>query len=259
MTDTTQQQDDTVDTPTERTVLITGGAGGIGRGIAAAFLAEGDRVVLADVDADAASSAAAELGPGASAVAVDITDPAAVQAAVEQVVADHGRIDVLVNNAGVLSVHGRLTDLSPDDYALIVRVNILGTFTVTQAVARHMTAAGVRGAIVNISSIGGRQPTPGMGAYESSKAAVDSLTRWAAIELADAGIRVNAVAPGPVLTPMLRAGMPEGSEARAAWASRIPLGRLAEVQDVAPAVVFLAGAAHITGVSLPVDGGQLLA
>lgn len=243
---------------TTRTVVVTGGAGGIGQGIARAFAERGDRVVLVDVDSDAVSAAADALG--VAAVAADITDGAAVAALVEQIAADHGPIDVLVNNAGILSVHGRLTELSAADYELILRVNILGTFTVTQAVARHMVATGTRGAVVNISSIGGRQPTPGMGAYESSKAAVDSLTRWAAIELAADGIRVNAVAPGPVLTPMLRAGMPEGSPERAAWSARIPLARLAEVEDIAPAVVFLAGpeAAHITGVSLAVDGGQLL-
>lgn len=241
-----------------RTVLITGGGGGIGRGIAEAFIDNGDRVVLADVDADTVARVASEIG--ASAIALDITDEAAVAAAVDEIASDHGPIDVLVNNAGILSVHGRLTDLSVTDYDAIVRVNILGTFAVTQAVARHMTATGTRGAIVNISSIGGRQPTPGMGAYESSKAAVDSITRWAAIELAASGIRVNAVAPGPVLTPMLQLGMPEGSPERAAWASRIPLGRLADVEDIAPAVLFLAGpgAAHITGTSLAVDGGQLL-
>ncbi|UOE44378.1 SDR family NAD(P)-dependent oxidoreductase [Agromyces larvae] len=241
-----------------RTVLVTGGAGGIGRGIAAAFLDAGDRVVLADIDADAVATAAAELGTGS--VAVDITDASSVARAIAQVEQEHGPIDVLVNNAGILSVHGSVTELAADDYRSIVDVNIIGTFTMTQAVAKRFIAHGNPGAIVNISSIGGRQPTPGMGAYESSKAAVDSITRWAAIELAGHGVRVNAVAPGPVLTPMLAMGMPEGSPARAAWTSRIPLGKLAEVGDIAPAVVFLAGpsAAHITGVSLAVDGGQLL-
>ena len=243
---------------TPRTVLITGGAGGIGQAIASAFTATGDRVILADRDGDAARAAAAELGDAASAVALDITDAAAVAALFGELAAQDG-VDVLVNNAGILSVHGAVTALDPAAYRSILEVNVLGTFVMTQAFAHHRIARG-GGSIVNISSIGGRQPTPGMGAYESSKAAVDSLTRWAAIELADHGIRVNAVAPGPVLTPMLEQGMPAGSPARAAWASRIPLGELARVEQVGAAVAFLAGdgASHITGVSLPVDGGQLL-
>lgn len=238
---------------TPRTVLITGGAGGIGQGIAREFIANGDNVVLADRDEAAVKAAAEALG--ATAVALDITDDAGTAAALESIA---GGVDVLVNNAGILSVHGAVTELSPADYRSILEVNVVGTFTATQAFARHRIAAGGGGSIVNISSIGGRQPTPGMGAYESSKAAVDSVTRWSAIELAQHGIRVNAVAPGPVLTPMLEMGMPEGSPARQAWASRIPLGDLAHVTDIAPAVVFLAGASHITGVSLAVDGGQLL-
>ncbi|QIM19784.1 SDR family oxidoreductase [Leucobacter coleopterorum] len=242
---------------TPRTILVTGGAGGIGQGIAQAFLEAGDRVVIADSNAEAARRAAAALGT--TALPLDITDEQAVTAAFETFEASGG-IDVLVNNAGILSVHGTVTELDPNDFRTILDVNIVGTFVMTQAFARHRITAGGGGTIVNISSIGGRQPTPGMGAYESSKAAVDSITRWAAIELADHGIRVNAVAPGPVLTPMLQQGMPEGSTERAAWANRIPLGSLAEVGDIAPAVVFLAGqgSKHITGISLPVDGGQLL-
>ncbi|MBL3701016.1 SDR family NAD(P)-dependent oxidoreductase [Leucobacter luti] len=242
---------------THRTVLITGGAGGIGQGIAREFIDAGDRVILADRDAAAVSAAAT--GLGAEALTLDITDADAVATAFAAL-APNGGVDVLINNAGILSVHGAVTELDPAAYRSILDVNVLGTFVMIQAFARHRIAAGGGGTVVNISSIGGRQPTPGMGAYESSKAAVDSVTRWAAIELASHGIRVNAVAPGPVLTPMLEQGMPAGSPARAAWSSRIPLGDLARVADIAPAVAYLAGpgAAHITGVSLPVDGGQLL-
>lgn len=240
-----------------RTVLITGGAGGIGMAIASAFRAAGDNVVIADQDGERAKEAADRLG--ASSAVVDIADATSVDALVEQVGREHGSIDVLVNNAGLLHLHGSLLELAPEDLETILHTNVLGTFLMTQRVGRRMAEAG-SGVIVNLSSIGGRQPTPGMGGYESSKAAVDALTRWASIELAHNGIRVNAVAPGPVLTEALATGMPEGSPARLAWESRIPLGRMAPVDDVAAAVVFLAGpqAAHITGVSLPVDGGQLL-
>ncbi|GAA1344208.1 SDR family NAD(P)-dependent oxidoreductase [Saccharothrix algeriensis] len=235
-----------------RTVLVTGGAGGIGRAIATAFATLGDNVVIADVGG--VPEAAAALG--VRGVTADITDEGSISRALDEV----GPVDVLVNNAGLLSVHGRLLELPAADMFRILQTNVHGTFLMTQQVARRMVERGVRGAVVNLSSIGGRQPTPGMGGYESSKAAVDALTRWAAVELAEHGIRVNAVAPGPVLTPMLAAGMPEGSPAREAWVSRIPLRQMAAVEDVAAAVVFLAGdgAAHITGTSLPVDGGQLL-
>lgn len=240
-----------------RTVLITGGAGGIGTAIAAAFRAEGDDVIIADKAGDRSAEVTADLG--VSSVAVDIADASSVDALVEQVTRDHGSIDVLVNNAGVLHLHGGLLELAPTDMETILHTNVFGTFLMTQRVGRQMARTG-SGVIVNLSSIGGRQPTPGMGGYESSKAAVDALTRWAAIELAQHGVRVNAVAPGPVLTEALATGMPEGSPAREAWESRIPLRRMAPVDDVAAAVLFMAGpqSAHITGVSLPVDGGQLL-
>ncbi|CAM3908842.1 SDR family NAD(P)-dependent oxidoreductase [Kibdelosporangium persicum] len=235
-----------------RTVLVTGGAGGIGRAIATAFAKTGDDVVIADIDdvQDAAGSL------GVRGVTMDITDDTSIGQALDQV----GPVDVLVNNAGLLSVHGRLLELPASDMRQILHTNVYGTFLMIQQVARRMVGQGQPGVIVNLSSIGGRQPTPGMGGYESSKAAVDALTRWAAIELAEHGIRVNAVAPGPVLTPTLAAGMPEGSAARQAWVSRIPLRQLASVEDVAAAVMFLASgnAAHVTGTSLPVDGGQLL-
>ncbi|GAA1025283.1 MULTISPECIES: SDR family NAD(P)-dependent oxidoreductase [Amycolatopsis] len=238
--------------PAARTVLITGGAGGIGAAIGAAFAQAGDSVVLADLDG--AEEAAKSVG--GRGIRLDITDEAAISAALDEV----GPVDILVNNAGLLSVHGRLLDLPGADLLRILSTNVHGTFLMTQLVARRMVERGAPGVVVNLSSIGGRQPTPGMGGYESSKAAVDALTRWAAIELAEHKIRVNAVAPGPVATPMLAAAMPPGSPAHDAWVARIPDGRMAAVEDVAAAVVFLASpaAAHITGTSLPVDGGQLL-
>ncbi|MFD1045356.1 SDR family NAD(P)-dependent oxidoreductase, partial [Kibdelosporangium lantanae] len=152
-----------------RTVLVTGGAGGIGQAVVSAFHALGDHVVVADLE------------PGG--ISLDITDEAAISRALDDV----GPVDVLVNNAGLLSVHGRLLDLPAVDMLRILRTNVYGTFLMTQHVARRMVAHGRPGVIVNMSSIGARQPTPGMGGYESSKAAVDALTRWAAIELAEHG------------------------------------------------------------------------
>ncbi|AUI59336.1 short-chain dehydrogenase [Amycolatopsis sp. BJA-103] len=241
----------------KRLVVVTGGASGIGRGVAEAFQSAGDRVVIADVDARAAHDLADELG--AEHVELDISDPGSVDAALALITGRFGAVDVLVNNAGLAGGGGPLVGLDIGVFDLCMRVNFRGTFLMTRAVGAHMLEAGTRGSIVNITSIGARQPTPGLGHYEATKAAVEALTRSAALELAPHGIRVNAVAPGPVLTPMT-AGFASDTAARAAWEARIPLGTIASVADVVPSVLFLASAdaGHLTGVSLQVDGGQLL-
>lgn len=239
-----------------RIVLVTGAAQGLGKGIATAFAALGDHVIVADRDGAGAHETAAAIG--GESLLLDITDADAVASAIESVAHKHGRIDVLVNNAGVVLGGGPLLDLDIGILDGVLAVNIRGTWLMTQAVGKVM-AAQKSGVIVNVSSVGARQPTPGLGHYEATKAAVDAITRTTAIELAPFGIRANAIAPGPIITP-LTAGMAADPQARAAWEVRIPLGSIAEVEKIAPAAIFLAsdGAAHITGVSLPLDGGQLL-
>lgn len=242
-------------TASPRRILVTGGASGLGRGIAAAFRESGDDVFIGDVNADAATAVASEIG--ATALPLDIADESSVLAAAELLAAGGG-IDVLVNNAGVVAGGGTLQEVPVDVFDTALHVNVRGTFLMLRVFGALFAEAG-RGTIVNISSIGARQPTPGLGHYEATKAAVDALTRTAAIELAPSRVRVNAVAPGPVLTP-LTADFASNPDARAAWESRIPLGAIAAVEQITPLVVFLASdaASHITGVSVAVDGGQLL-
>lgn len=242
---------------TGQVAVVTGGGSGIGAAVARGMAAEGARVVIADRDGEAADRVAETTG--GMAVRVDITSADEVDGVVAAVARDAGAPRVLVNCAGIVVVGGPLTELPVEVFDRVVAVNMRGTFLITRGVARQMIAAGEGGAIVNISSIGAAQPTIGLGHYEATKAAVDALTRSAAIELAPHGIRVNAVAPGPVLTPMTERAMSDPG-ARGSWESRIPLGRIAVPGDIVPLVVLLASgeAGHVTGAVVPVDGGQLL-
>lgn len=231
-----------------RVVLVTGAAQGLGAAIAAAFSAQGDSVIATDIAA------------GDAVLAMDVRDPDSVAACAALVAERHGGVDVLVNNAGIVGGGGLLVDLDPAVLESALAVNVRGTALVTRAFARQMIRSGRGGAIVTISSAGARQPTPGLGHYEASKAAVEALMRSAALELAPYGIRANCVAPGPVRTPMTKS-LTADPAALAGWVARIPLGRIADPAQVVPAVLFLASdaASHVTGISLPVEGGQLLA
>jgi 3-oxoacyl-[acyl-carrier protein] reductase len=237
---------------TGRVALISGGARGIGRATAAAFVAEDARVVVADVDGKAAAETASELGERAVGLAVDVADAASVKSMVATVLAQVGRIDVLINNAGITR-DATLLKTSDEAWDAVIAVNLSGTFNMTREVAAHMVARG-SGAIVNASSIVGVYGNFGQTNYVATKAGVIGMTRVWARELGRKGVRVNCIAPGFIVTDMT-AMMP--ADVLDGMKKRTPLGRLGTPEDVARAYVFLASddAAFINGQVLGVDGG----
>lgn len=245
----------------DKVALITGGAAGIGKATAARFVEEGARVVFCDVNAEAGEATAQELGETAAFVAVDVSDRQAVQAWVDQVIETYGRIDVLVNNAGVLRDNqlvkvkeGELVKQMPEeDFDLVISVNLKGVFNCTQAVAPYMIKQG-GGVILNATSIVGLDGNFGQTNYVATKAGVIGMTKVWSRELGRYNVRVNAIAPGFTATEMVLA-MPE--KILDNMRVHTPLGRLGEPRDLANAYLFLASdeASFITGNVLRVDGG----
>jgi NAD(P)-dependent dehydrogenase (short-subunit alcohol dehydrogenase family) len=251
-----------------QSVAITGGASGIGFATAERIVQRGGAVVLIDVNGDAARAAAARLdaGPRAVAVGADVTDPAAISAALDVAIERYGRLDGLVTSAGIRQSSARMADLSLEVWERILKVDLGGTFLTCQAASRIMGKAG-RGAIVNVSSLSGHSPRVGQAAYCAAKAGVIAITKVLALELAAAGVRVNCVCPGTTITPFnseaLKREGEQGVQARiegdtSQYRPGIPLRRLAEAGDVADSIVFLLSgeARHITGVEFFVDGGE---
>ncbi|MBE7247863.1 MAG: SDR family oxidoreductase [Actinomycetospora chiangmaiensis] len=238
-----------------RTALVTGAARGIGLATAERFLAEGWRVALLDIDGPGVEAAAARLGqPEATlALTADVSDPAQVATAVERTATRFGRLDALVNNAGI-AVFKPLLETSFAEWSRVLAVNLSGPFLCTQAAAPLMAANG-GGAIVNITSISGLRASTLRVAYGTSKAGLAQLTKQQAIELSELGIRVNAVAPGPVDTAMAKAV--HSPEIRAAYHDAVPLGRYGLESELAEVIVFLCSdrASYVTGQVLAVDGG----
>ena len=244
--------------------LVTGGARGIGRAICEAYVAEGARVAVADRLAQEAAETAAALGPNAIAVTMDVTDLASIAAGVALVEAAWGGIDILVNNAGIFNM-ASIDKVTVEDYRRQYDVNVGGTIFAIQAVVPSMKRRG-GGAIINFSSQAGRRGEPNIVLYCSTKAAVISVTQSQALELAKDGIRVNAIAPGVVDTPMWDVvdaqfakyeNKPLGQKKREVGLA-VPMGRMGLPDDIARPCVFLASddARYITAQTLNVDGGN---
>jgi NAD(P)-dependent dehydrogenase (short-subunit alcohol dehydrogenase family) len=249
-----------------KVAIVTGGASGIGAGIAEKFLAEGARVVIADVERERGEQLAAKLGGDVVFRSADVANPEQISALVAGAVETFGRLDVMVNNAGVSSkMHRSFLDDDLADFQRVMSVNVLGVMAGTRDAARQMATSG-GGSIINMSSIGGIQAGGGVMTYRASKAAVIMFTKSSAIELAHYEVRVNAIAPGSIPTPILASSTSGKSREelerfeqtlRAQMRADRPLQREGTPEDVAEAALYLAGdrSRYVTGTVMRVDGG----
>jgi glucose 1-dehydrogenase len=239
-----------------RRALVTGAAHGIGRACAEAFAAEGADVALIDLD-PAVKDTAAAIGGKAVGIVCDVADAAAAREAVAEAGRAIGPIDLLVNNAGILAA-GDILTAELDDFDKVLGVNLRAAFVIGQTVARGMVDAGLKGSIINMSSINAVLAIPAQLAYVTSKGGLAQLTKAMALGLAPHGIRVNAIGPGTIATDILK-GVMTDAEAKNRILSRTPLGRFGEPHEIASVAVFLASedAAYITGQTIYPDGGRL--
>ena len=243
----------------DQVVIVTGGAQGIGRACVEAFAAEGAGVVIADIDAESGEKTAEAIkaqGGRAQFIQTDVGDASQAQRLVDRTLEAFGRLDVLINNAGIIKT-AEFLDISEADFDAVLRVNLKGVFLVGQAAARAMVKQG-KGAIVNMSSANAVVAIPNQVPYVTSKGAVNQLTKVMALALADKGVRVNAIGPGSILTDLLQVVMSDEA-ARRRILSRTPMGRCGEPSEVAKVALFLASddASYLTGQCIYPDGGRL--
>ena len=241
-------------TATDRTALVTGAARGIGFAIAERFIAEGTRVALVDVDGAAVTAAATRLGKNALAVIADVTSTEDVERAVATPVERWGRLDIVVNNAGITGRSFPIWELSDEDWQRVIACDLTSVFLVCRAAIRHMLAAG-GGRIVNIASVAGKDGNPTLVPYSTAKAGVIGLTKALAKEVATKNIFVNAVAPAMIETELLRQMEPATVDL---LRSKIPMGRLGKPSEVAALVAWLASdeCSFSTGAVYDLSGGR---
>ncbi|WP_284178762.1 SDR family oxidoreductase [Rhabdaerophilum sp. SD176] len=245
-----------------KTALVTGAGSGFGEGIARTFAREGARVAIVDINLDGAKRVAASIGASAIAVEADLTSAAQTEAAVKAAAEfGGGRLDIVVNNAGWSHRNKPMMEVTEEEFDRVYAINVKAIFHMSRAIIPHYRAKG-GGVIINIGSTAGIRPRPGLTWYNSTKGAVNLLSRSMAVELAPDRIRVNCVAPVIGATGLLEQfmGMPDTPENRAKFLGTIPLGRFSTPDDIANACLYLASdeAEFITGVVLEVDGGRTI-
>lgn len=244
----------------DKTAIVTGGASGFGKGIVDAFLREGARVMIADINETAARDLASSLGSRAIAQGVDVSNRAAVTTMVDVALEEFGHIDILVNNAGVTHLPTALEEVTEEDFDRVFNVNMKSVYLTAQALVPHMKHRG-SGAILNVASTAGVSPRPRLNWYNASKGWMITATKTMAVELAPAGVRVNAINPVAGETPLLKSFMGEDTpEIRAKFLSTIPLGRFSTPEDMGNAALYLCSdeASMVTGVCMEVDGGRCI-
>lgn len=242
----------------DKVAIVTGGGSGFGAGIARKFAAEGASVVVADINGEAAAGIADQLG--GMAVQADVSDADSVRAMVADVTQRFGRIDIMVNNAGVTHLPGPMEEITEDDFDRVMAVNCKSIYLIAREIVPLMKQAGT-GAIVNVASTAGVSPRPNLNWYNASKGWLITATKAMAVELAPFGIRVNALNPVAGETPLLKSFMGQDTpEIRAKFLSTIPVGRFSTPEDMGNAACFLASdeASMITGVAMEVDGGRCI-
>jgi len=242
----------------DKTALVTGGGSGFGAGIAAKFAAEGARVMIADINMDAAQAVAETLGGLAH--RVDVADNASVAAMAETALAEFGHLDLLVNNAGITHLPMPMEDVPEDEFDRVLAVNAKSVYLTARHLVPHMKSRRT-GAILNIASTAGLSPRPNLNWYNASKGWMITATKTMAVELAPHGIRVNALCPVAGETPLLASFMGEDTpEKRAKFLATIPLGRFSTPEDMGNAACYLCSdeASMITGVAMEVDGGRCI-
>lgn len=243
----------------DKVALVTGGAQGIGLACAKQFLAEGARVAIVDINAEQGARALAELGAEHTLfIAGDAADSSLAAEVVRQTLARFGHIDILLNNAGITHA-AEFLELDVADFDRVLAINLRSYFVFGQAVARHMVAAGIRGTIINMSSVNAILAIPNQVPYVISKGGVNQLTKVMSVSLAPHGIRVNAIGPGTIATELARKAVMGSPAAERTIMSRTPLGRLGEPAEVASVAVFLASddASYLSGQTIYPDGGRL--